>query len=150
MHCYFVHVSYSTETEFLMSSVFSISPARARATVPPPLASADDLVSHRMKECCVQLHASVQKWKEVCQKGFDVSTKLVNTLQYEKYVLSIILIIIFFMFMFYNFSDMCIRLVASLGHITLFLTLKLLRSERVCTVTSMMSNISWYECRLVA
>ena len=48
--------------------------------------SSDQLVSHRVKDCCVHLHGSVQKWKQLSDKGFDIANKLVNSLLQQKYV----------------------------------------------------------------
>ena len=41
--------------------------------------SSDELVRHRVKECCVHLHSCIQKWKELSSASFDVANKLVNT-----------------------------------------------------------------------
>lgn len=46
---------------------------------------ADQLVCHRVKECCVHLHSCVQKWKELNNKGFDIASKLVNLSLQKKY-----------------------------------------------------------------
>ena len=33
----------------------------------------------------MQLHASVQKWKQLSEKGFDIASKLANSCVQEKY-----------------------------------------------------------------
>ena len=54
--------------------------------VPSSPVSSDQLVCHRVKDCCVQLHGSVQRWKQLSDKGFDIANKLVNSLLQHKYV----------------------------------------------------------------
>ena len=44
-----------------------------------------ELVSHRVKECCVVLHSCVQKWKELSSKGFDLANQIVNLNIQHKY-----------------------------------------------------------------
>ena len=44
----------------------------------------DQLVGHRVKECCVHLHNSIQKWKELSTRGFNLANQIVNsTMQYK-------------------------------------------------------------------
>ena len=38
-----------------------------------------ELVGHRVKECCVNLHSYIQKWKELSSKGFDLANQIINT-----------------------------------------------------------------------
>lgn len=64
-----------------MAIEFSSSPSSSGAP--------DKLVSYRVKECCVQLHTSVQKWKELSAKGFDIVSQVVNTTMGLKSVLQV-------------------------------------------------------------
>ena len=38
----------------------------------------DELILYRVKECCVQLHSNVQKWKELNSQGLELATQIVN------------------------------------------------------------------------
>lgn len=59
------------------------------------------LVGHRVKECCVQLHSCVQKWKELSSRGYDLVDKLINASMQLK-------LPHLFYFMFVLFNRICI------------------------------------------
>lgn len=41
--------------------------------------AADGLTVRRVRECCVQLHGCVQRWKDLNSQSVDVASELVNT-----------------------------------------------------------------------
>ena len=51
----------------------------------PYSAGTDQLVCHRVKECCVHLHSCIQSWKELSTTSFDVASKLVNSSLESRY-----------------------------------------------------------------
>ncbi len=92
-----------------------------------------------MKECCVQLHASIQKWKQLTEEGFNVATKLVNTLQHEKYnyyklmVVPTKIILCLTLISFYSLGTLVTLVVCPICVTSQFLNLRSLKNEKAST-----------------
>jgi len=48
----------------------------------------DELVQYRIKECCTQIHALIQKWKKLSVEGFDAMNKFTNLIILNRYVIT--------------------------------------------------------------
>ena len=44
------------------------------------------LTCRRVKDCCAQLHNSMQTWSALNSRSFDILNKLINNLTEQKYV----------------------------------------------------------------